>query len=117
MNIDISANAGYQILKIQDELSVISELTELRFIIEGYLTEGKCFIAVSFTGVSYLYSGAIAVLIDCFKKTRKVGGNLCIIESNQQILSIFRNLNLDRVIGVYPSVNELPAIRPVSMVV
>ena len=113
MNIDISADSGYQILKIQDDLSVISELSELRFLIEGYLREGKSHIAVSFTSISYIYSGAIAVLIDCYKKIKKVGGDLCIIESNPQIISIFRIMNLDKVIGIYPSANELPVLRPV----
>jgi anti-sigma B factor antagonist len=112
MNIDLSAASGYQIVKIHDELSVISELSELRFLISGYLSEGKIYIAVSFTNISYIYSGAIAVLIDCYKKIKNVGGNLCIIESNPQILAIFRSLNLDKVIEIYPSVNELPAIVP-----
>ena len=110
MNIDISIYSGYQVLKIQDDLSVISELSELRFLIEGYLAEGKSHIAVSFTNISYIYSGAIAVLIDCYKKIKKAGGDLCIIESNTQIISIFRTLNIDKVIHIYPSMHDLPVL-------
>jgi len=110
MNIDISTHAGYQILKFQDDLSVISELSELRFLIEGYLSEGKNHIAVSFTNTSYIYSGAIAVLIDCYKKIKKVDGDLCVIESNTQIISIFRTLNIDKVIPIYTSVSDIPVL-------
>jgi anti-anti-sigma factor len=113
MNIDISIFSGYQILKIQDDLSVISELSELRYLIEGYLTEDKNLIAVNFTNISYIYSGAIAVLIDCYKKIKKNGGNLCIIESNPQIISIFRTLNIDKVIPIYQSITDIPILMPV----
>jgi anti-anti-sigma factor len=113
MNIDISTHSGYQVLKFQDDLSVISELSELRFLIEGYLSEGKNHIAVSFTNTSYIYSGAIAVLIDCYKKIKKVDGDLCVIESNPQIVSIFRTLNIDKVIPIYASVNDIPVLMTV----
>jgi anti-anti-sigma factor len=113
MNIDISVYSGYQILKIQDDMSVISELSELRYLIEGYLAEGKNQIAVNFTNISYIYSGAIAVLIGCYKKIKKNGGDLCIIESNQQINSIFRTLNIDKVISIYPSITDIPILIPI----
>jgi anti-anti-sigma factor len=110
MNIGISVNAGYQIITIEDELNIISELSELRFLIEGYITEGKSNIAVQFTNTSYIYSGAIAVLIDCYKKIRNVGGDLCIIEGSSQIISIFRMLNIDRVIHIFKSADELQSV-------
>jgi len=113
MNIGISVHSGYQVINIEDELSIISELSELRFLIEGYIAEGKNLIAVSFTNTSYIYSGAIAVLIDCYKKIKKVEGDLCIIEGNPQIISIFRMLNIDRVIKIYKSVEELQTLAPV----
>jgi anti-sigma B factor antagonist len=107
MNISISVNSGYQIITVEDELNIISELSELRFLIEGYISDGKNSIAVRFTNASYIYSGAIAVLIDCYKKIKNVGGDLCIIEGNPQIIDIFRMLNIDRVIHIYKSVEEL----------
>jgi anti-anti-sigma factor len=112
MNIDISVYSGYQIIKFQDDLSIISELNELRFLIEGYLAEGKNHIAVGFANTSYIYSGAIAVLIDCYKKIKKMEGDLCVIESNPQIISIFRTLNIDKVISIYATLNDLPVLMP-----
>ena len=114
MNLAISVHSGYQVITIEDDLSIISELSELRFLIEGYITEGKNCIAVSFTNTSYIYSGAIAVLIDCYKKIKNVGGDLCIIEGNPQIISIFRMLNIDRVIKIHKSVDDLQAVVQVD---
>ena len=113
MKIDITVNSGYQIISIEDELNIISDISELRFLIEGYITEGKNTIAVRFSNTSYIYSGAIAVLIDCYKKIKDVGGDLCIIEGNLQVISVFRILNIDRVIHIYKSIDELLTVVPV----
>ncbi len=110
MKIDIQNIGGYQVLKIEEDLEVISDLSELKFLIEGYLKRGRRFIAVGFSTTSYIYSGAIAVLIDCHKKITKEGGDLCIIEANQDLLGVFKVLNIDKLLHIYPSVSHLPAI-------
>jgi anti-anti-sigma factor len=108
MKIDIHAYGDYQVLRIEEELSVISDLSELMFIIQGYLQHGKRYIAVGFTTTSYIYSGALAVLINCLKKVKAEGGDLCIIEPNPEICSILKMININKVITVYQSEEELP---------
>ena len=98
----------YQILKIEDDVQVISDLSELQFLIEGYLRQGKCNIAVSFTSATYIYSGAIAVLVQCFKKIKDGRGDLCIIESKREMLSIFEHLGISKIIPVHESEDALP---------
>ena len=98
----------YQIVKVRDELSVISDLSELRFLIEGYLSQGITHIGVSFSDSSYLYSGAIAVLIDCFKKIKDSNGTLSIIEPNPEILGILKYLNITKLIPICTSEDTLP---------
>jgi len=109
MNIHIYPRGVYQILKIEEDLQVISDLSELRFLIEGYLKQGKRHIAVNFATASYIYSGAIAVLIDCFKKIKDGKGELAILEPKTEIKSIFSSLGIDRLIPVYDSDENLPA--------
>ncbi len=111
MKLNISIKGAYQIIRIEDELQIIADLSELKYLICGYLNQGKRFIAVSFTNVSYIYSGAIAVLVDCYKILIKDNGELCIIESHPEILTIFSYLNLDKIIPYYDSVENLPEIR------
>jgi anti-anti-sigma factor len=108
MKIEISQRGTYQVLQIEEELNVISDLTELRFLIRGYLNQGKKHIAVSFVNASYIYSGAIAILIDCFKLIKEEGGDLCIIESNPELRTILQTLHLDQIIKMHKSLDDLP---------
>jgi anti-anti-sigma factor len=110
MKINISQRGTYQVLQIEEELNVISDLTELRFLIRGYLNQGKKHIAVSFINASYIYSGAIAVLIDCFKLIKEKNGDLCLVESNPDIHKILITLHLDQFVKMYLSLDELPMI-------
>jgi anti-anti-sigma factor len=114
MKIDIYTHGDYQVLKIEEVLQVISDLSELKFLIEGYLKRGKRHIAVGFTTASYIYSGAIAVLVDCYKRIAKEGGDLCIIEPNQEILGIFSVLNISKILHIYQSEDELPVLKDVD---
>jgi anti-anti-sigma factor len=110
MKIDIYSHGDYQVLKIEEDLQVISDLSELKFLIEGYLKRGRRHIAVGFTTASYIYSGALAVLVDCYKKILRDGGDLCIIEPNAEILGIFNLLNISKILHIYHSEDELPAV-------
>jgi anti-anti-sigma factor len=100
------------VLRIEDELSVISDLSELLFIIQGYLQRGKRYIAVGFTTTSYIYSGAVAVLINCLNKVKSEGGDLCIIEPNPDIASILNLINVNKILTIYQSEDDLPNIVP-----
>lgn len=95
-------------LQIEEELNVISDLTELRFLIRGYLNHGKKYIAVSFVNASYIYSGAIAILIDCYKLIKEDNGDLCIVESNPELRNILKTLHLDQFVKMYQSLDDLP---------
>ena len=108
MKIETYCHGKYQIMKIHDEKSNISDLSELRDLISGYLQRGKTSIAVSFCDASYIYSGAISVLVDCYKKIRDKKGSLCILEPNPRLFDILETLNIDRVINIYVSEQYLP---------
>ena len=97
----------YQVVKIHDEKR-IDNLSELRDLVYGYLNRGKIHIAIGFSNASYIYSGAISILIDCYKKIQDVGGSLCIIEPDPGLFDILETLNIDRVINIYVSEQYLP---------
>jgi anti-anti-sigma factor len=113
MKIDIYTRGQYQVIKIIEDLKVVSELSELQFLIEGYLKQGKRNIAVCFSDSSYIYSGAIAILISCYKIIKEQGGDLCILEPNADILAILTFLNINKLITIYHSEFEL--LRVVSL--
>jgi len=50
----------------------------------------------------------VAVLINCLKKVKREGGDLCIIEPNPEILSILNLINVNKIINIYESEDDLP---------
>ena len=108
MKIEISSKGYYQILRIQDEFSVISDLSELTYLIKGYIKQGKKHIALGFSNASYIYSGAVAVLMDCYKELTEDEGELCIIEPNKELKEIFSTLGIDKICKIYETEDDLP---------
>jgi anti-anti-sigma factor len=108
IKIEVYNRGKYRIVKIRSPMNVISDLTELNALITGYLKSGFENIAVSFTDSSYLYSGAVSVLINCFKMVREHGGDLCILEPNANLLDLIMQMNIDSIIDVYSHEDELP---------
>jgi anti-sigma B factor antagonist len=107
MKIETYTKGVYQVLKVGGQQH-ISDLSELKDLIVGYLQRGITNIAVNFCDASYIYSGAITVLIDCYKKVKQKGGQLCILEPDPGLFDILEMLNITRVIPVYNDEDALP---------
>jgi anti-anti-sigma factor len=110
MKIEIYERGIFQIIKIGGPFKAISQLEELQALIEMYLRHGRAHIAVNFTDASYLYSGAISVLVQCYKKTKEMGGQLCIVEPNPALLKLLDQMNIPAVIKVLDSEEALPTL-------
>lgn len=108
MRIEIGQIGIYKILRIQEHAPVLSQLDELRSLVNGYLSRDDRYMAVCFTGTSYLYSGAIAVLISCYKMVRDKGGDLCILEPKPELLNLLHQMGIDTLINIYQSESDLP---------
>lgn len=107
MKIETYTKGVFQILKVSGQQH-ISDLSELKDLITGYLQRGIVNIAVNFCDASYIYSGAITVLIDCYKKVKQKGGVLCILEPDPGLFDILEMLNITRVITVFNDEDSLP---------
>lgn len=101
-------NGNYSIITISESLNIISDLTELKQVIEDLLNEGRTKIAVRFLNADYLYSGAISVLVTLYKQVNEKNGILCIIESNRKIHDLLDQMCITNIIPVSCSPVELP---------
>ena len=108
MLIETYEQGKFQVLRISEQKNAIKNLEEMKDLIIGYLDRGKYYIEVSFSDETYIYSGAIKVLITCLKMISERGGELCIIEPDPSLFDILENLNIDRVINIYVSEEYLP---------
>lgn len=107
MKLKFSSKGTYKVITIFDPLKIISDLTELRTIVEKYLQKNEKYIAIDFSDTSYLYSGAVSVLITCYRKIKEQGGNLCIIKPHKKILELMMQMNIDNLIDIYHSKEDL----------
>ncbi len=112
MKIESYCKGIYRLIRIEEPLKVISDLSELQALIEGYAANDDVYIAVNFTDASYLYSGAISVLVNCYKLIRSKEGDLCIVEPNKGLLELLKQMNIDAIVGIYPSEDDLPSKPP-----
>jgi anti-anti-sigma factor len=108
MKIETYEKGVYQIIKVQEENHTINNLEELRDLVVGYIKRGKVHIALSFCDASYIYSGAVSMLISCYRLVKDHRGSLCIIEPDPGLFDILETLNIHNVIKIYVSEEYLP---------
>lgn len=108
MKIETYEKGVYQIIKVQEENHTINQLDELRDLVTGYIRRGKVNIALSFCDASYIYSGAVSVLISCYRLVKDNKGSLCIVEPDPGLFDILETLNINNVIKIYVSEEYLP---------
>lgn len=108
MKIELYPSGIFRILKIND-MSTVSTLDELCLLIDEYLSQNETHIALSFPETTYMFSGAVASLVSCIKKIRDNKGELCIIEPNPEMVELFKQMGIDKILSIYQSESELPS--------
>ena len=112
MKLEIQKAGRYELITVETELNVVSDITELKYIISGYIQQGRRHIVISFKNASYIYSGAIGILVDCQRLLANTSdGGLYIIEPNQQIRNVFDTLNLDSLFRIINSLDDIPDLN------
>jgi anti-anti-sigma factor len=112
MKIEASQKGAYRLIRIEEPLKLISDLSELKSLIEGYVEKGDRYIAVNFRDASYLYSGAISVLINCYRIIRRHHGDLCVVEPNKALLELLNQMNIDAIMRIYTTESDIPEEPP-----
>lgn len=107
MEYSVSKANKFVVITVSDSINIISELAELKEIIENQLKDGNKYIAVKFLNADYLYSGAISVIVSAYKVIKEREGELCIIEPNGKILSLLEQMCITNIIPVYQSIDSL----------
>ncbi|OGS36673.1 MAG: hypothetical protein A2293_13285 [Elusimicrobia bacterium RIFOXYB2_FULL_49_7] len=97
-------NVGkFTVLEICDDLTIISDLQDLDIFIDGLIKRGTLFIAVRFDKISYIYSGALAVLLLTARRLKALQGEICLLEPNLDIQDIMHVTNIDTILHIFPS--------------
>ena len=97
----------YLIIEISDEFTIIADLQELDIFIDGLIQQGQRFLALRFEQVSYIYSGALSVLLKNVRKLRDHEGDICLLEPNREIADLIRITNLHKTLRIFNTEEEL----------
>jgi anti-sigma B factor antagonist len=78
----------------------------LKSLIEGSVAEGRDRVVVDFSQVVFIDSSGLGALIAGLKATRQAGGDLRIAHVPEQVMTVLRLTNLDRVLRAHPTVAD-----------
>lgn len=112
MKISIATVGSCVLITVCNKIKIITELTELKTVIEQTLAQNNKNIAVCFSDAQYLYSGALSVLISCYRMIKDNGGDLCIVEPHPKIYDLLLQMSIDKLIRIYRSLEDFVKERP-----
>jgi anti-sigma B factor antagonist len=90
------------IVAVEGEID-IAVAPELRRHLEDLLDNGNSSIVVDLTGVSFLDSTALGVLISILKRCHAADGDLCLVANDPQVLRVFEITGLTDVFSIVSS--------------
>jgi hypothetical protein len=98
---------NYQVIRIDEVLTVSSTIDDLLDLVYDFLNKNCVKIAIVFTDGSYLISRSGAVLIQCWEAIKGTGGDLALINVNQEIGDFLSVIDFKSQIKICKSDNEL----------
>jgi anti-sigma B factor antagonist len=107
VELDLSAReeAGVSILAVAGEVDIYTA-PSLDERLSALIAEGSYRIVVDMTGVDFLDSTGLGVMVKALKRVREHDGSLDVVVSSDRIHKVFRITGLDRVITLH---DTLPA--------
>lgn len=93
------------VLRCDGRLNMVAA-PALRACIEQSVEAGHARVVVDLEKISFIDSSGLGSLIAGLKKARQAGGNLRIAAATEQVLTVLKLTNLDRVLRPHRSVEE-----------
>ena len=107
MQYEIYQKGIYQVIKINEMLTMNSNISELEKIITELLEKNSNTIAIYFTDDSYLSSSAGATIVRCWEAVKDRNGELAFINVNKNIRDFLSIIGFTSVNKIYNSEEEL----------
>ena len=101
----VHAGDDVAVIALSGEVDIYSAPQFKETLVSG-IDEGARRIIVDLTGVTFIDSTALGVLVSGAKRVRPLNGSLDIVCDDENITRIFEITGLDRIFGIYPSREE-----------
>lgn len=88
------------------------ECQQIEWLISDLLSQGQKEIIFDVSGVSHIDSTGVGIIVMCFGKVKKAGGNLRVAGARGIVEEVLKMTNVDRIVVLYPTVADAIATRP-----
>ncbi|GAB3818119.1 STAS domain-containing protein [Tessaracoccus terricola] len=102
MNLTTDHRDGYAVVAVTGRFTAAGA-PQLRQAAGDVVAAGKCRIVVDLAGCTFIDSSGLGALISALKAARVAGGDLKIAAAPDNVLSVLRLTNLDRVLHNHPT--------------
>jgi anti-sigma B factor antagonist len=103
--------AGYTVVEARGEVDIYTSAMLRERLIEQ-VDAGARQVVVDLSGVDFLDSSGLGVLVGVLKRLRTAGGELTLVCASEKLLKIFRITALDRVFPLHDTVEAATGLPP-----
>lgn len=107
MKYETYQKGNYQVIKINEVLNLVSDISDLEKEVNDLLEKKIVTIALHFKEGSYLYSSTGSVLVRCWETIKDNNGKMALVNINQDILDFLRVIDFESAIEIFNSEEEL----------
>ena len=99
------ANGATTVIEATGRLDMVAA-PKLKALIQSAVTKGETPVVIDLSGVTFMDSTGLAVLISGLRVTRQAGSDLRIAGATSQVLSVLQMTGIDRIIQPYANIDE-----------
>ncbi len=105
MKIAVEQAEGYGVLRPEGRLNMVAA-PRLRSAIDRMLEDGSTRLVLDLADVSFMDSSGLGAVITGLKRARQAGGDLRLAAAGEQVQTVMRLTNLDRVLRPHATVQD-----------
>ncbi|MCU1238664.1 MAG: anti-sigma-factor antagonist [Candidatus Solibacter sp.] len=102
-------DSGVGVVTISGRLALGGETERLDAAIKGMLQKDVKTFVLDITGLDYVDSSGIGMLVSCLTNAKKAGGELKLVGANPRIKRIFSMTGVDTIMSMYGTMAEATA--------
>jgi anti-sigma B factor antagonist len=106
MDIDIRAHEKWTILDITGNIRR-KDAEQLKELFAQYIKESKLQVAINFDNIDFIDSVGLGALIYCNNKIKVCGGEIALINVNENIYDLLEMTSVDKLFKIVDSESEL----------
>jgi len=97
---------GFHVLNVRGKLDQLKDSISLKSYINTLIEQKKNLIALNLSGVTYLDSGALNVLIYTHNVLKKNDGDMVLIQPSEYVLDVIEVVGLNKLVQIYPKMED-----------